>query len=161
MHQQQAFKEPPANFKSKLEVAACYLTVGEQFLFMKRQPHKSEGNLWGIPGGRCEQGETAHEAVVREINEETGIDLKNQEIHYFGKVYIHLPDMDFIYHRFAHILPKIPDTILIDPSEHMEYRWITLREALQLPLIRGEAECIYLAYGKELDSTFSISGTLQ
>lgn len=29
--------------------------------------------LWSVPGGRVEPGETDHEAVVREIGEETGL----------------------------------------------------------------------------------------
>lgn len=141
---QQVFKEPPENFNPKLEVAACFLSVDERVLFMKRQPHKTDGSLWGIPGGRCEKGETAHQAVVREIKEETGIDLENESLTYIGKVYIRLPDIDFIYHMFAHKLQNIPAEIPIDPKEHTEYRWITLQESLKLPLIRGEAECIHL-----------------
>jgi 8-oxo-dGTP diphosphatase len=140
---------PPENFKPKFEVAACYLIVDENVLFMKRQPHKSDGNLWGIPGGRLEKGETLHQAVVREVNEETGIDLSDKTLKYFGKVYIRLPDIDFIYHMFAHELEKIPNEIVIDPGEHTEYEWMTLEEALKRPLIRGEAECICLAYGPE------------
>ncbi len=146
---QQVFHEPPENFNPRLEVAACFFTVEEKVLFMKRQAHKSDGSLWGIPGGRCEKGETAHETVVREMKEETGIDLSDKPLKYFGKVYIRLPDVDFTYHMFAHALEAIPNDIAMDPAEHTEYRWITLQEALQLPLIRGEAECIYLAYGAE------------
>ena len=145
---QQVFQVPPENFTPRLEVAACFLTVDESVLFMKRQPHKSDGSLWGIPGGRCEKGETAHQAIVREIKEETGIEL-TKSLRYIGKVYIRLPDIDFIYHMFAYKLKEIPAEIPIDPAEHTEYRWITLHEALKLPLIRGEAECIHLAYGKE------------
>jgi 8-oxo-dGTP diphosphatase len=148
-NQQQVFQEPPENFHPRLEVAACYLTVDEQVLFMKRQPHKSDGNLWGIPGGRCEKGETAHQAVVREVSEETGIDLSGKTLKYFGVLYIRLPDIDFTYHMYAHALADIPKEIVIDTAEHSEYQWMTLQEALKLPLIRGEAECICLAYGTE------------
>lgn len=149
MLQQQVFQDPPKNFNPRLEIVACYLTVGENVLFMKRQPHKSDGNLWGIPGGRCEKGETAHQAIVREVHEETGLDLTDKILKYFGKVYIRLPDIDFIYHMYVHALEKIPQQIAIDPNEHTEYQWMTLENALQLPLIRGEAECICLAYGSK------------
>lgn len=44
---------------------------------------------------------------------------------------------------------NINGSLAIDPTEHIEYQWMTLREALTLPLIRGEAECIRLAYGSE------------
>lgn len=147
---QQVFQDLPEHFSPKFEVAACFLTVDEHVLFMKRQSHKIDGSLWGIPGGRFEKGETAHQTIIREIKEETGIDLSGKSLQYFGKVYYRVPEIDFIYHMFAHALEKIPKDIAVDPAEHSEYRWITLHEALQLPLIRGEAECIYHAYGSEL-----------
>lgn len=31
---------------------------------------------WGFPGGRVEQGESAPAAVIREVKEETGLDVK-------------------------------------------------------------------------------------
>jgi len=36
--------------------------------------------------------------------------------------------------------------VVIDTKEHAEYCWITLEEALNLPLIPGEDECIQLCY---------------
>jgi 8-oxo-dGTP diphosphatase len=35
--------------------------------------HEPGKGLWSIPGGRIEPGETDHEAVVREVSEETGL----------------------------------------------------------------------------------------
>jgi 8-oxo-dGTP pyrophosphatase MutT (NUDIX family) len=32
--------------------------------------------LWGLPGGRIEPGESVREAAVREVKEETGLDVK-------------------------------------------------------------------------------------
>lgn len=147
---QQVFQEPPENFESKLEAAACYLIAQENVLFLKREQRRPQGGLWGIPGGKFEKGETAEQAVIREIREETGIALSNRSLKSLGKVYIRLPDVDFTYHMFAHSLEKIPSAIVLDPVEHTEYQWLTLQEALKLPLIRGEVECIYLAYGSEL-----------
>jgi mutator protein MutT len=143
MTRQLVFQKPPENFNPKIEVAACFITVGEDVLFVKQQPRK-EGGKWGIPGGKLEKGETAHQAAIREIKEETGLDLP-QEIKHFGTVYIRYPEIDFIYHMYGHILTQIPE-VVIDPREHEEYRWIRLEEALKLPLIPGEDECIYLVY---------------
>lgn len=145
---QMVFQEPPENFNPRVEVAACFMEVNGKFLFMKRQPHKSEGNLWGIPGGKCEKGEHSEITVIREIKEETGVDLPKESLKYFGKVYIRYPEVDFVYHMYAHDMESYPTEIAMDPNEHFEYRWMTLKEALELPLIRGEDECIYLVYGK-------------
>jgi len=142
------FQQPPENFNPKVEVAACFITVDQKVLFIKRQPHCSEPSKWGIPGGKIEKGETAHQAVLREVKEETGLDLPH-EVKHLGTVYIRYPEVDFIYHMYGHDLNDIPAQILIDPIEHEEFRWMKLGEALQLPLIRGEDECIYLVYGED------------
>jgi 8-oxo-dGTP pyrophosphatase MutT (NUDIX family) len=142
------FQEAPENFTPKVEVAACFILVGNQVLFLKRLPHKTEGDTWGIPGGKCEKEETALAAMVREIREETTIDLNSRSIKSHGKVYIRYPKVDFIYHMFECSFSEFPD-VVIDTQEHSEYRWMTLQDALKLPLIPGEDECIYLCYGKE------------
>jgi len=42
-------------------------------LLMVMRGHDPGRGLWSIPGGRIEPGETAEEAVVREVREETGL----------------------------------------------------------------------------------------
>ena len=148
MNDKMVFQQPPENFNPKIEVAACFITVNEKVLFMKRQPHRSEPSKWGIPGGKLEKGETAHQAVRREIKEETGLELS--DVKHLGTVYIRYPEVDFIYHMYGHDLQEYPEQIVIDSVEHEEYRWMKIGEALKLPLIRGEDECIYLIYGKDL-----------
>ncbi len=150
LHSQLVYQEPPADFSPKMEVAACFIKVGKNFLFLKRQSHKSEGNLWGIPGGKCERGETTLDTVLREIKEETALDISNRSLKYFGKVYIRYPEIDFIYHTFECPLQNYPTDLVIEQVEHTEHRWVTLEQALELPLVRGEAECIYLLYDNDL-----------
>jgi 8-oxo-dGTP pyrophosphatase MutT (NUDIX family) len=38
--------------------------------------HRRDLDLWNLPGGRVEPGETPWQAVVREVREETGLDVK-------------------------------------------------------------------------------------
>jgi len=44
--------------------------------------HKSriEEDLWELPGGRMEFGETAEETLIREMNEETGLRVKAMKV---------------------------------------------------------------------------------
>ncbi|HET6503795.1 MAG TPA: NUDIX domain-containing protein [Amycolatopsis sp.] len=44
-------------------------------LLLIRRGHDPGRGRWSLPGGRVESGETDHEAVVRELREETGLDV--------------------------------------------------------------------------------------
>lgn len=50
---QLVFLEPPENYNPKVEVAACFMKSKDQMLFLRRVPTKSEGEVWGIPGGKA------------------------------------------------------------------------------------------------------------
>ena len=52
-------------------VGAVAVRGGE--LLLVRRGHGPAGGRWAVPGGRIEFGETAAEAVVREVAEETGL----------------------------------------------------------------------------------------
>lgn len=139
------FEKPPENFHPKIEVAGCFIKVGENVLFLKQQPYDSEPNTWAVPGGKIGKTESAEEGIIREVYEETGLDIKNNPPRFIGEVFIRLPEMDFLYAMFEICIENYPN-VIIDPAEHSEYRWMTLETALELPLIRGEDECIRLVY---------------
>ena len=65
-------REYPA---SPIVGVAAVVFRGSEVLLVMRGNEPSKGKL-GIPGGVVELGETAEEAVVREVEEETGIRVK-------------------------------------------------------------------------------------
>ena len=44
-------------------------------LLLIQRGHDPHRGLWSLPGGRIEPGESAEQAVVREVREETGLDV--------------------------------------------------------------------------------------
>ena len=52
----------------------CFLTSGERVLMLHRRKEPNRG-LWNGVGGRIEAGETPHAACLREVREETGLQL--------------------------------------------------------------------------------------
>lgn len=50
------------------------IVEGNKILLEKRKNEPSKGK-WSIPGGLLELGESAEEAVIREVQEETGLEV--------------------------------------------------------------------------------------
>ena len=55
-------------------VAAALILRGDQVLVCQRRPDQPLGSKWEFPGGKIEPGETAEEALRRELKEELDID---------------------------------------------------------------------------------------
>ncbi|MBB3994090.1 8-oxo-dGTP diphosphatase [Sulfitobacter undariae] len=60
--------------KMVLVSAVALIDVDGRVLLAQRPPGKSMAGLWEFPGGKIEQGETPEAALIRELEEELGID---------------------------------------------------------------------------------------
>ena len=137
----QVYLRPPTSFSPILEASGCYCACADKLLLVKRQPFKSQGNKWGVPGGKLEQNESPLAAVIREIREEVGINLLPDHIFKIKTLYIRLPPDDYIFHMFYTHLAELP-SIALDLSENQEARWSTLQDALRLPLVAAGKEAL-------------------
>ena len=67
---------PESFSRNVIEVAAGILIDDRgRVLLMQRLPGKHLAGLWEFPGGKIEAGETIGEALIRELNEELGIEV--------------------------------------------------------------------------------------
>ena len=60
--------------KTVLVSAVALIDVEGRVLLAKRPEGKSMAGLWEFPGGKVEPGETPETALIRELQEELGID---------------------------------------------------------------------------------------
>lgn len=94
---------------SPIMMCACGCLIfneNNQVLLQKR----SDDNLWGNPGGSMDLGETIYDTVIREIKEETNLDIKKENLKIFniysGEEQHHIyPNKDEVY--FVNIIFEI------------------------------------------------------
>ncbi|MDA0653657.1 MAG: 8-oxo-dGTP diphosphatase MutT [Proteobacteria bacterium] len=58
-----------------LVVAVALVDVDGRVLIAQRPEGKSMAGLWEFPGGKVDDGETPEQALIRELQEEIGIDV--------------------------------------------------------------------------------------
>lgn len=133
--------EKPKNFHPDVEVAGCFCQWKDKLLYLKRHSGKPHGNTWGLPAGKIEKGEDPRTAAVREVNEEVGIQLDPAQLQEVVKAYLEHKQIWYVFHAFKTRLTKAP-RITLEPDAHTEAKWLTIEQALELPLIIGGREIL-------------------
>ena len=137
------YKEKPENFTPKFEVVSCFVEYKNEILLLLRQDYKPQGNTWWVPAGKVDAGENIYEAMQREGEQETKIDLWDAT--YIDKLFVRYPEYDFVYHMFAKKFEEKP-SVEIHTEEHQEYKRIDCKEALKMNLIQDLDTCITMTY---------------
>src|SRR5262249_10952955 len=60
--------------EQRIPCVGAIIIAGGRILLIRRG-HEPEAGRWSLPGGRIEAGETDQQALVREVREETGLDV--------------------------------------------------------------------------------------
>lgn len=134
------------DFKKVFDVTSLFLEHDGQILLLCRQDHKPQGNHWGVPAGKIDPGETPAGALLRELREETGIHLTENDLTDLGRYFVRYPDYDFVYYMYRTVLTGNRPVVVLDPSAHKDFVWIEPSKASSLLLMPGLDECIDVAY---------------
>lgn len=109
----------------KLSVGAAMIHNGK-ILILKRRSDDFMPNIYELPGGGLEKGETLIDAVKREIAEETNCAI-DTIVQYIGHIDF-LSSGGLLTRRFNFLVTlKLPFSITL--SEHDDYCWIDPSEA--------------------------------
>ena len=117
----------PVNTSIVSGVALSEIDGEMKLLLMKRV----KGGFWCHVAGSIEQGETGVDAIVREFDEETQIQVSGLYNAQF---------LEQFYEPNVNVIELIPVFVVLCPpeqevvlnEEHTEYKWCTLEEALEL-----------------------------
>ncbi len=114
-------------------------------MLLQRQAHKTYGGTFGLPAGKVEVGETTREAIVREIQEETGISVLKKDLEFIDSVFVRDSGHDLMYHMFRINFVSQPH-VQVRAEEHQSYVWVLPTEALRINLIHDQDECIRMCF---------------
>ncbi len=103
----------------------CYLIKDNEVVVTKYKKGNKKEGYYDIPGGKIEEGETPKQTAIREMQEETGIEIQN--LKYKGIMTIEYPDRMFIFDTF------ISKEYEGEPQEFEENtsEWIDIDELLK------------------------------
>lgn len=116
------------------QTVLAYIEKDGQFLMLFRNKKINDinkGKYIGV-GGHIEPGETKEEALIREVKEETGLNV--QKYTYHGEVFFKDDDFEEIMHLFT--VQKFTGEI-IDCDEG-ELVWIDKNKILEVPHWEGD-----------------------
>ena len=142
------YDKKPKNFVADQWIVGCSINFDGKILLLHRQSNKIHGDKWGAPGGKIDyEDKNKTMAMIRELFEETGIDLKKSDLLFHKTFYVIQPDSNFYYHYFS-FSPLILPNVTLSRSEHKAYAWVSPIEALDFDLIPDEDHCIKYLYFK-------------
>ena len=102
-------------------------------LLLVRRGREPGRGLWSLPGGRCEPGETAAAAAVREVREETGLAVRASAV--IGRVERAGPGGVVYVIDDVACVPVGGELAAGDDAD--DARWVDAAELSLLPLTEG------------------------
>ena len=113
---------------------------GLKFLLLKRAKTKMYEHLWQGVAGKIEEGETASEAAIRELKEETGFEPVRMFVaDHVSKFYETHGDRINIVPVFGIEVDREDVTI---SEEHCEFKWVNFETARDTLIWKGQKEGI-------------------
>ena len=114
-----------------VRVVAAILRRDNRLLLCHRHPERAwYPDVWDLPGGHVEHGETPTEALARELREELAVDLQAP----LGLPFEELADTAAAFNMTIWLIDYAGAVVNHAPDEHDELRWVTSDEIAGLVL---------------------------
>ena len=117
--------------------------TGIDFLVLKRAPE--DGGFWQAITGTIEDGELALETLERELMEEAGISEAIHISDMLEEYFWEIPEQNMKGKDHVYAVEVAVDMeVVLDPTEHTEFRWLPLADALELLRYDGNKKTMQL-----------------
>jgi 8-oxo-dGTP diphosphatase len=125
-----AFAEKPAPSKILYVAAVALVDRDGRVLLAQRPEGKKMAGLWEFPGGKIEPDETPEHALVRELQEELGIDTK-------ASCLAPLTFASHSYDEFHLVMPVFVCRVwkgMVTSKEGQAFAWVFPKDLDQYPM---------------------------
>lgn len=100
-------------------------------LCLKRTVNSEDeySGLWCLPGGHIDISEQPKDAAIRELLEETNLDLKYQQANIELFDIVEVEDKNLFYYKYQLIDEEnnlLDSLVILKNNEHSNYKWFTL-----------------------------------
>lgn len=119
-----------------IHVTAAIIRQQDKILICRRGPGGNCAFLWEFPGGKLEPGETMEECLLRECEEELGIQISIQGV--FAKTTYRYPDREIAFTFYSAEIVKGEVTAKV----HREFRWVTPEEINRYEFCPADVEIV-------------------
>jgi 8-oxo-dGTP diphosphatase len=127
--------------------AGALVHDGPRVLLIKRKYPPNEGR-WALPGGLVELGERVQDAVIREVKEETGLDVVLEGLLDLGTD-IHLDARSrprYHYVLVDYLAHRVDGRVKLN-AESSAFGWFTAKQTRTLDTSDGTREVLTLYFG--------------
>ncbi len=114
-----------------------------EILFLKRKSDDFMGGILELPSGNVEEKETIDQGLVREVKEETGLEINKIGIFINAFDYLSRSGKKSRQYNFEAIVKKSDNIFL---TEHDEYRWLSYEEIQKSNEVTDEVKYSILIY---------------
>src|SRR3984885_1497754 len=123
---------------SRILCVGAVVTDGHGRLLLIKRGHEPGAGLWSLPGGRIEAGETDAEALVREMLEETGLQVEPGRL--LGSV--KRPGLDGDVIDIRDYAATVVSGTLRAGDDAADARWVSVADLSSLAVTEGLIEAL-------------------
>ena len=127
-----------------------------KFLLLKRsKKQKLYPNIWQMVSGKINDGESAFEAAIREMKEETGLDIYSSDDN-LNKEFEIIPRVNSFYSLEDDTIYLVPvfacqldfEAKISLSNEHADYAWLSYKETRSKLLWDGQKKVVDLIHDR-------------
>lgn len=103
------------------------------------------GGNWGFPKGQIEENETSEMAAIREVKEETNLDIILEDKNKFYQKISYITNNSELKYVDFYLAKEFKNTVIIDEEEISEYKWLKYFDALKIITYSSQREVLQKA----------------